>query len=87
MGTADPIPFGMEAPPYVCIRLQPISGGLCRYSVTSADADNDNAEEDIVQLERVPSRIIHTGKWSSAMSRIRHCLISIRSPSIWLVPT
>ncbi|KAF5333454.1 hypothetical protein D9611_002621 [Ephemerocybe angulata] len=59
LGTADPIPFGLEAPPYVCIRLQPIAGGLCRFAVSSSDAA-DEIDEDIVQLERVPSRIVHT---------------------------
>ncbi|KAJ3545378.1 hypothetical protein NMY22_g2470 [Coprinellus aureogranulatus] len=58
-GTADPVPFGMDGPPYVRIRLQPIAGGLCRFAVSSSDPE-DEAEEDIVQLDRVPSRIVQT---------------------------
>ncbi|TFY55472.1 hypothetical protein EVG20_g9304 [Dentipellis fragilis] len=59
LGSADPIPFGMNAPPYVSIRLQPMAGDLSRYSVTSSDP-NDEGEEDIVQTLRVPDRIVHT---------------------------
>ncbi|RXW25312.1 hypothetical protein EST38_g633 [Candolleomyces aberdarensis] len=59
MGSADPIPFGIGAAPYASIRLQIISGGLCRFSVSSNDPEDDG-EEDIVQIERVPSRIVNT---------------------------
>ena len=59
LGSADPIPFGMGAPPFARIRLQPLAGGLCRYAVSSSDPA-DEAEEDIVQTERVPSRIVQT---------------------------
>ncbi|EKM80039.1 hypothetical protein AGABI1DRAFT_57412 [Agaricus bisporus var. burnettii JB137-S8] len=59
LGSADPIPFGIGAPPFARIRVQPLAGGLCRYSVSSDDPD-DETEEDIVQTERVPSRVIQT---------------------------
>ncbi|KAA1466780.1 hypothetical protein DENSPDRAFT_767026 [Dentipellis sp. KUC8613] len=59
LGSSDPIPFGINAPPYVSIRLQPMAGDLSRYSVTSSDP-NDEGEEDIVQTLRVPDRIVHT---------------------------
>ncbi|TFK22329.1 hypothetical protein FA15DRAFT_522036 [Coprinopsis marcescibilis] len=59
LGSADPIPFGMGAPPFARIRIQPIPGGLCRFTVNSSDP-SDEGEEDIVQSERVPSRIVQT---------------------------
>jgi protein ECT2 len=58
-GSADPIPFGMDAPPYVVVRVQPIAGELSRYTVTSSDA-NDEREEDIVQSARLSERIVQT---------------------------
>ncbi|KXN89579.1 Rho guanine nucleotide exchange factor gef2 [Leucoagaricus sp. SymC.cos] len=59
LGSADPIPFGVGNPPFARIRVQPLAGGLCRYSVSSNDPD-DEPEEDIIQTERVPSRVIQT---------------------------
>jgi hypothetical protein len=59
LGSADPIPFGISAPPFARIRVQPMAGGLCRYAVSSSDP-TDEPEEDIVQTERVPSRIVQT---------------------------
>ncbi|GLB33962.1 putative guanine nucleotide exchange factor for Rho/Rac/Cdc42-like GTPases [Lyophyllum shimeji] len=58
LGSADPIPLGMGAAPFASIRIQPLAGQLCRYTVKS-NVD-DEAEEDIVQTERVPSRIVDT---------------------------
>ncbi|CAA7260055.1 unnamed protein product [Cyclocybe aegerita] len=57
--SADPIPFGAGGPPFVVIRVQLMDGGLCRYSVTSSDP-NDEGEEDVVQTMRVPSRVVQT---------------------------
>jgi protein ECT2 len=59
LGLADPIPFGINGPPFVRIRVQPIAGELSRYTVTSSDP-NDKSEEDIVQTARVPARIVQT---------------------------
>ncbi|KAK2466062.1 hypothetical protein APHAL10511_001704 [Amanita phalloides] len=59
VGSADPIPFGIGGPPFARIRLQPLAGGLCRFAVSSSDPA-DGGEEDIVQTERVPSRIVQT---------------------------
>ncbi|KAI0307231.1 hypothetical protein B0F90DRAFT_1807884 [Multifurca ochricompacta] len=58
-GTSDPIPFGINGPPFVSIRVQPMAGALSRYKVTSSDPSDEN-EEDIVQTGRVSDRIIHT---------------------------
>ncbi|KAI0251333.1 hypothetical protein BJV78DRAFT_1275422 [Lactifluus subvellereus] len=59
LGTSDPIPFGVDAPPFVSIRVQPMAGALSRYKVTSSDP-SDEDEEDIVQTDRVSDRVIHT---------------------------
>ncbi|KAJ7094612.1 hypothetical protein B0H15DRAFT_775924 [Mycena belliarum] len=59
LGSADRIPFGVGAPPFGVIRLQPLAGGVCRYKVSSSDP-SDPGEEDIVQTTRVPSRIVLT---------------------------
>lgn len=82
-GTADPVPFGMDGPPYVRVRLQPIAGGLCRFAVGSSDPEDEN-EEDIVQLDRVPSRIVQTSKNSVCMPFLQ--LTLNHSPPVWVVP-
>lgn len=38
-----------------------MAGGLCRFAVTSNDPA-DEEEEDIVQTERVPSRVVQTSR-------------------------
>ncbi len=62
LGTSDPIPFGINGPPFVSIRVQPIAGALARYKVTSSDPNEEN-EEDIVQIGRVYDRVIHTSEF------------------------
>ncbi|KAF8076555.1 hypothetical protein FPV67DRAFT_1618362 [Lyophyllum atratum] len=58
LGSSDPIPLGMGVAPFASIRVQPLAGQLCRYTVKSSV--DDESEEDIVQTERVPSRIVDT---------------------------
>ncbi|KAH7914399.1 hypothetical protein BJ138DRAFT_1143943 [Hygrophoropsis aurantiaca] len=58
-GAADPIPFGINGPPFVVVRVQPMAGEISRYTVTSSDP-NDDPEEDIVQTARIPGRIVQT---------------------------
>ena len=58
-GSADAIPTAMSAPPFVVIRVQPMAGELCRFAVTSSDT-TDEGEQDIIQTERVPGRIVQT---------------------------
>lgn len=82
-GTADPVPFGMDGPPYVRVRLQPIHGGLCRFNVGSSDPE-DNSEEDIVQLDRVPSRIVQTSKNLAYLPFLQ--LTFNHSPPVRVVP-
>ena len=77
-GCADPIPFGMGGPPLVVIRIQPMAGELCRYTVTSREP-TDEGEEDIVQTARVPGRIVQTSKRNISTSQ-RSLILS--SPSI-----
>jgi hypothetical protein len=67
LGSADPIPFGMNAPPFVVVRVQPMAGELSRYTVTSSDPE-DEGEEDIVQTGRVPFRIVQTSMSLSSIS-------------------
>ena len=62
-GTSDPIPFGVNSPPFVSIRVQPIAGALACYKVTSSDPNDEN-EEDIVQIGRVSDRVVHTSEFS-----------------------
>ncbi|KAG6831397.1 hypothetical protein H0H92_010999 [Tricholoma furcatifolium] len=58
LGSSDALPLGMGVAPFASIRIQPLAGQLCRYTVTSSI--DDDTEEDIVQTERVPSRIVDT---------------------------
>jgi protein ECT2 len=66
LGGSDPIPFGVNAPPFVSIRVQPMAGELSRYKVTSSDPSDEN-EEDIVQTGRVSDRVIHTSTCSRSV--------------------
>ena len=62
LGTSDPLPFSINGPPFVSIRVQPIPGELARFKVTSSDPNDEN-EEDIVQISRVSDRVIHTSEY------------------------
>jgi hypothetical protein len=62
LGTSDPLPFGINGPPFVSIRVQPIPGALARFKVTSSDPNDEN-EEDIVQIGRVSDRVVHTSEY------------------------
>lgn len=59
LGNADPL--RLLAPPYVVVRVQPLPGELCRYTVYSSDPD-DEPEVDVFPTVRVPIRIVHTSK-------------------------
>jgi hypothetical protein len=58
-GVADQIPFGVGDAPMVVIRVQPMAGELSKFAVSSSDA-SDEGEEDIIQTDRVPGRIVQT---------------------------
>lgn len=60
-GVADQIPFGVGGPPMVIIRIQPMAGDLSKFVVISSDT-SDEGEEDIIQTERVPGRIVQTSE-------------------------
>lgn len=84
-GMADPIPFGLSGP-LVRIRVQLLAGGLCRYAVSASDPANET-EEDIVQTERVPSRVVQTSQ-SLLPVPLLLALWMLQKPSssIWSVP-
>lgn len=67
MGTADAIPFGSHAPPYVVLRVQPMAGELARYKVASSDPDEE-PEEDIMQTTFIPDRVLQTSELDSFFS-------------------
>jgi len=58
-GVADPIPFGVGGPPMVVIRVQPMAGELSKFFVSSSDP-SDDVEDEIIQTDRVPGRIVQT---------------------------
>ena len=85
-GAADPLPFGIRAPPFVVVRVQPMAGELSRYTVSSNDP-NDEPEEDIVQTGRIPDRIVQTSQFSH-LPRVYSCYLPIGvhlSSSIWSI--
>jgi protein ECT2 len=84
LGTADPIPFGMNGPPYVVVRVQPMAGEISRYTVTSSDPP-DEPEEDIVQTSRIPGRIVQTSSYLSIAFPYVMTDNCMNSPSIRLV--
>lgn len=65
-GSADAIPCSLSAPPFVVIKIQPMAGELSRYVVTSSD-ETDEGEQDIIQTERIPGRIIQTSALNTAI--------------------
>lgn len=66
-GSADALPFGINGPPYVLVRAQPLAGDLCKYSVTSSDPDDDG-EIDIVHTATIPARIVQTSQYNAPLS-------------------
>ncbi|KAG6911239.1 hypothetical protein DXG01_003106 [Tephrocybe rancida] len=58
LGSSDSLPLGLGLAPFASIRIQPLAGKVCRYTVRSSL--DDDVEEDIVQTERVHSRIVDT---------------------------
>lgn len=60
-GSADEITFGIGAPPYVVVRVQPMPGDLSRFVVFSSDPD-DETTEDIVHTASIPGRIVDTSR-------------------------
>lgn len=76
---ADPIPFGIGGPPYAVIQVIPMAGDLSRFKVSSSDT-TDEDEDDIVQTERVPSRIVQTSEsWNRTHPRRSSTLLQFTS--------
>jgi len=46
----------------VVIRVQPMAGELSKFVVTSNDP-SDEGEDDIIQTDRIPGRIVQTSEW------------------------
>ena len=62
LGTADDIPFGVgSSPPYIVIRVQPLAGDVCSYSVASTDP-SDPGDRNVVRTGALPSVVVRTSK-------------------------
>ena len=57
----DP-PIGDEGRPCVSIRLQPMSGGFCRFSVVTL-AEGEAEERIVLDVSEVLERIVTTGAY------------------------
>ena len=59
-GTAPEVPLSEEGGPYMIIRLQPMPGGLCRFSYkTIADADEGRT---VIDISEAMERIVNTSE-------------------------
>jgi hypothetical protein len=65
------IPLAEDGPSMV-IRLAPMAGGLCRFSYTTTDEDN---ERSVINSSEVPEKIVTTSK-----SRL---VLADPSPPLW----
>lgn len=59
LGDADPL--RLLSPPHVIVRVQPLSGAKCRYTVLSSDLD-DEPEEEEIPIDLVPVRVVYTSE-------------------------
>lgn len=53
-----------EGDPCMVIRLQPMAGGLCRFSY--ATATNDGEGRLLIDMSEVEERIVTTSEWGAA---------------------
>jgi hypothetical protein len=83
-GVADQIPFGIGGPPMVVIRIQPMAGELSKFVVISSDS-SDEGEEDIIQTDRIPGRIVQTSEWRHVLKYLPLTSVLIASPTIWVI--
>jgi len=62
-GIAQDLPRSEEGTPCMIVRLQPMAGGLCRFSyMTSA---GDGGERTVIDVGEVMSRIVTTSELGS----------------------
>ncbi|WVQ64179.1 uncharacterized protein L199_002341 [Kwoniella botswanensis] len=60
-GLAENLPIGEDAP-LLCIRLQPMTGGLCRFSYSTVDAVDE--DRMVIDISEIIDRIVTTGRWA-----------------------
>lgn len=66
LGTADPIPFGIDgASPLVIMRVQPLAGDLSRFEVKSTDL-SDEGEVLHLQTILIAEKAVHTSEFPLA---------------------
>ncbi|OCF72444.1 hypothetical protein I204_06823 [Kwoniella mangroviensis CBS 8886] len=56
-GLAENLPVGEDAP-LLCIRLQPMTGGLCRFSYSTADAVDE--DRMVIDISEIMDRVVTT---------------------------
>ncbi|WWC97695.1 hypothetical protein V866_004579 [Kwoniella sp. B9012] len=61
-GLAENLPVGEDAP-LLCIRLQPMTGGLCRFSYSTIDAVDE--DRMVIDISEIMDRIVTTGRTGS----------------------
>jgi len=61
-GSATELPMAEDSGPCMVIRLQPMTGGLCRFSHTTID--EENLERTVVDFNEVVEKIATTGEVS-----------------------
>ena len=54
------LPLDVDTGPVMIIRLQPIAGGLCRFSYTVVD--EEISERAVIDITDVVDKIVTTGK-------------------------
>ncbi|WVW79055.1 hypothetical protein I302_101018 [Kwoniella bestiolae CBS 10118] len=58
-GMASNLPVGEDGP-LLCIRLQPMTGGLCRFSYSTADAVDE--DRMVIDISEIMDRVVTTGE-------------------------
>ncbi|OCF31354.1 hypothetical protein I316_06959 [Kwoniella heveanensis BCC8398] len=57
-GIADPLPLQDRGPPLLSIRLQPMSGSLCRFSYSTIEVQDE--DRMVIDMSEVPEKIALT---------------------------
>ena len=69
-GLAPDLPIGDEGGPCMLIRLQPMSGGFCRFSFVTV-AEGDTEERIVLDVSEVLERIATTGTYPGKVNGLR----------------
>ena len=59
-GVAPQLPMAEEGGPFMVIRLQPMTGGLCRFTSTTTAGEND--ERTVIDISEVVETIVTTSR-------------------------